>query len=231
VTGEIILAAGSALWLGILTSVSPCPLATNIAAVSYIGKRVDRQRLVLLSGTLYTLGRTLGYFAIAFIAIRSMISLPVVSLFLQRHMNQFLGPILVIAGILVMDVIPIPWLRGNELAARLQGKIDKLGMLGAFLLGLVFALSFCPVSAALFFGSLIPLATQYQSSVLMPVAYGFGTALPVVVFSILLAFAAHRVSTAFNVLTRVEPWMRRFTGIIFIVVGGYYCLMYLFNVL
>lgn len=223
-----VLGMGSAAWLGILTSISPCPLATNIAAVSYIGKRVDKPFKVLLAGKLYTLGRTISYFVIAFIAVQSIVSTPAVAMFLQRNMNQFLGPILTIAGILLLDFIPWPWTGGNGFAAKLQGKVDKLGLLGALLLGLVFALTFCPVSAALFFGSLIPLAVKHDSSVLMPVAYGIGTALPVVVFASLIAFATHRVSKAFNIITKVEPWMRRITAMVFIFVGSYYCLVYLF---
>jgi cytochrome c biogenesis protein CcdA len=108
--------------------------------------------------------------------------------------------------------------------------VDKLGVFGAFVLGLVFALTFCPVSAAFFFGSLVPLAIKYESSVLLPGLYGIGTALPVVVFSIIIAFAANRLGKAFNVLSTVEPWMRRLTAAAFILVGLYYCLVYLFGV-
>lgn len=222
---------GSALWLGILTSISPCPLASNIAAVSFIGKRVDRPQKVLLAGTLYTLGRTVSYFAVAFIVVQSIVSTPTVALFLQSNMNQILGPILIVAGVLLLDFIPWPWTGGNGLAAGMQKKVEKSGLLGALLLGLVFALTFCPVSAALFFGSLIPLAVKHESSVSMPIMYGVGTALPVVIFSALIAFATHRVSNAFNILTKVEPWMRRITAVIFIVVGGYYCLAYIFKLI
>lgn len=222
----LLLATGSALWLGILTSISPCPLATNIAAVSYIGKQVDKPMKVLLAGSLYTLGRTISYFAVAFIAVKSIVSTPTVAMFLQSNMNQFLGPILVVAGILLLDFIPWPWTGGGGISASLQNKVTRHGIWGALLLGLIFALTFCPVSAALFFGSLIPLAVKHESSVLMPVLYGMGTALPVVLFSALIAFATHRVSKAFNILTKVEPWMRRITGVIFIIVGGYYCLLY-----
>ncbi len=223
------VAAGTALWLGILTSISPCPLATNIAAVSYVGKRVGSPPMVLLSGLLYTLGRTISYFAVAFIAVKSLVSVPSVSMFLQSRMNQFLGPILFIVGILLLDLIPWPWVGGGKgFSSKLQAKIDKLGVLGAGLLGLLFALTFCPLSAALFFGSLVPLALKYESSILLPSLYGIGTALPVVIFSVVIAFAANRVSRAFNALTKIEPWMRRITAVIFILVGGYFCFTYLF---
>ena len=226
-----VLAMGSALWLGILTSISPCPLATNIAAVSYIGKRIDKPLKVLLAGKLYTLGRTISYFVVAFITVKSIAATPAVAMFLQSNMNQFLGPVLIIVGILLLDFIPWPWTGGGGVSASLQEKVNRHGILGALLLGLLFALTFCPVSAALFFGSLIPLAVRHESSILLPVIYGIGTALPVVMFSALIAFATHRVSRAFNILTRVEPWMRRLTAVVFILVGGYYCLIYIFKIM
>ncbi len=228
---SIYVAIGSALWLGILTSISPCPLATNIAAVSYVGKRVDRPVLVLFSGLLYTIGRTLSYFLVAFIAVKSIVSVPSVSMFLQGRMNQILGPVLFVVGLLLLDVIPWPWTGGRGFSEKLQGRVNKLGLWGAGLLGIVFALTFCPVSAALFFGSLIPLAVKHESSVLLPCLYGVGTALPVILFSAIIAFAANRVSKAFDALTSIEPWIRRITATIFILVGLYYCLVYIFEVL
>jgi cytochrome c biogenesis protein CcdA len=227
---SFVVAIGSALWLGILTAISPCPLATNIAAISYVGKRVGSPTMVLVSGVLYTLGRSLSYFVVAFVTVKSLASVPTVSMFLQGRMNQFLGPILLVAGVLLLNIIPWPW-TGGGFSSRLQGHVDKLGILGAGLLGMVFALTFCPVSAALFFGSLIPLSVKYDASVLLPGLYGVGTGLPVLILSGIIAFAANRVGRAFNVLTKVEPWMRRLTAVAFVLVGGYYCSVYLFGTL
>lgn len=228
---SIFIAIGSSFWLGILTSISPCPLATNIAAISYVGKRIDRPMSVLMAGLLYTIGRTLSYFLVALIAIRSVSAIPSVSMFLQGRMNQILGPLLILVGLLLLDVIPWPWKGGTGVSSKLQSRVDKMGLWGAGPLGLIFALTFCPVSAALFFGSLIPLAIKHQSSVLLPGLYGIGTALPVVIFSVILAFAAHFLSKAFNALTVFERWIRRITAIVFILIGGYYCLIFLFHVL
>jgi cytochrome c biogenesis protein CcdA len=146
-------------------------------------------------------------------------------------MNQLLGPGLILVGLLLLDVIPWPGKGGTGISSKLQSRVDKMGLWGAGLLGFVFALTFCPVSAALFFGSLIPLAIKHQSSVLLPGLYGIGTALPVVTFSLILAFAANFLSKAFNALTVFERWMRRITAVVFILVGGYYCLIFLFHVL
>lgn len=229
---SILVAAGSALWLGILTSISPCPLATNIAAISYVSKRVARPGLVMISGLLYMFGRMISYFVVALLVVKSLFSTPTVSMFLQQNMNRIIGPVVLIVGILLLDFIPWPWAgSGSNFFNRLQGRVDRLGIWGAGLLGLVFALTFCPVSAALFFGSLIPLSVKFESSVLLPSLYGIGTALPVIVFSVILAFAANRLSKAFNAMTIIEVWMRRLTAVVFIVIGVYYCLSYTFGVL
>ena len=229
---SLLLAVGSSLWLGLLTSISPCPLATNIAAISYVGKQVDKPPQVMVAGLLYTLGRTVSYVLIALLVVQSLLSMSAVAMFLQDHLNKVLGPLLVVVGLLLLDVIPWPWVgRGSSFVEKIQAKAGTMGLWGAGVLGLVFALTFCPVSAALFFGSLIPLAVSHESPVLLPSLYGVGTAVPVVVFAVILAFATNRLSKAFNVLTTVEKWMRRITAVVFILVGAYYILVYLFGVL
>ena len=221
-----LLAIGSAVWLGILTSISPCPLATNIAAITYIGKRVDRPGLVLISGLIYTVGRMLAYVAIAILVVASVLSIPDIAMFLQRNMNKILGPILILVGVLLLGVIKFR-LPGMGISEKLTRRIERMGILGAGVLGLLFALSFCPVSAALFFGSLIPLAIDHQSSVIMPTVYGIGTALPVVAFALLIAVGTRFVGTAFSRLTTIERWARRITAVVLIGVGIYYIWIYL----
>jgi len=221
-------AAASACWLGILTSISPCPLATNIAAITFIGNRFEKPRLVLLTGFLYTAGRTLTYVVLGMLLVASVLSIPELAMFLQQYMNKFLGPILILAGIFLLEIWR-PNLPGVSIGTKLQGRVEKYGIWGAALLGLVFALSFCPISAALFFGSLIPLAIEHESGVLMPTIYGVGTALPVVVVAILIAVGTKFVGTMFNKLTVFERWARRITGVVFLLVGIYYCLIYIFN--
>ena len=217
-------------WFGILTSISPCPLATNIAAISYIGKRVARPRLVLTAGLLYTVGRMAAYVVVALLILTSLASVPVVSTFLQRYMNILLGPVLMLIGMVLLGLIPVMF-GGRGISEKMQARADRSGIWGAGLLGVLFALSFCPVSAALFFGSLVSLAIKHNSPVMMPCIFGLGTALPVVLFSVLLAFSAHRVSRAFNMLTLFEKWARRGTGVLFLLVGIWYCLKYIFHVI
>jgi len=227
--GAILFAAVSALWLGILTSISPCPLATNIAAISFVGRRVGSTRQVLFSGLCYALGRVVAYLAIGILVVAGVLSIPGVSNFLQRYMNKILGPLLILVGMFLVELIQVT-IPGLTPGDKVQERAESAGVWGAGLLGIVFALSFCPVSAALFFGSLIPLSVKHGSRFVLPSLYGVGTGLPVIVFAVLIALGARSVGTAFNMLTKTEWWARRVTGGVFILVGVYYSLRYIFGV-
>ncbi|MFH1724926.1 MAG: aromatic aminobenezylarsenical efflux permease ArsG family transporter [Elusimicrobiota bacterium] len=222
------LAVLSAVWLGILTSISPCPLATNIAAISYIGKGLGRPSQVFLTGLLYTLGRMAAYVGVAVILLTWALSVPSVSFFLQNQMNKLLAPLLILVGMTLLELIriDIPW---PSIGSGIQKLADSLGIWAAAPLGAVFALSFCPVSAALFFGSLLPLAAKWDSSVGLPALYGLGTGLPVLGFAVVIAFGLNRLGAAFDKLTRFEWWARRITGGVFICVGVYLSLKYIFR--
>lgn len=219
-----------ALWLGILTSLSPCPLATNIAAISYIGRRLDNRTYVLGAGLLYMLGRTIVYVSLGTVLVSSTHAIPVVALFLEKYMNLILGPLLILVGIVLLDLIYIPFGRGTEMSEKLQKKIDRAGIWGALILGIIFSLSFCPVSAGLFFGSLFSYAIRYDSRFLFPGLYGIGTAITVVGFAVLLAFASNFIGKIFNKISVFEHWARRITAIIFIGAGIYISMKYIFNI-
>jgi cytochrome c biogenesis protein CcdA len=191
-----------AVWLGILTSISPCPLATNIAAISFIGKQVGKSSATLLSGLFYTLGRMLVYLALGAILVSSSQAVPQISFFLQEKMKIVMGPFLIVIGILLFDVTKISF-TGALLSRKSQERMVTSGIWGAFGLGAVFALSFCPVSAALFFGSTFGLAMQHQSRILIPGLYGIGTAAPVVLFAFAVAFSAHAVGSLFHKVSMV----------------------------
>jgi cytochrome c biogenesis protein CcdA len=218
--GSLWLAAGSALWLGILTSISPCPLATNIAAVSYVGRRLGSARAILLSGALYTAGRTIAYTALGAAAVWSLMSMVAVSGFLQGTFHRLLGPLLIALGLLLLGVIKLS-LPGGGLSERLRRRVDRAGVWGAGLLGIVFALAFCPVSAGLFFGGLIPLAADCGSPLVLPVLYGVGTALPVAVAAVVIAAGAGWIDRALGKVRVFERWARVVTAIVFIGVGLY----------
>ena len=227
---DALLVAGSALWLGILTSMSPCPLATNVAAISFVGRRVGSPRQVLLSGITYTAGRSLAYGLLGALLVFSLLSASAVSLALQKHMNRVLGPVLILVGMVLLDLLPIRLpTRGAESRARAWA--ENGGVWGAAALGILFALSFCPISAALFFGSLLPLAIRHESPWLVPSIYGVGTGLPVLVFALALGLGTGSVAGIFRRVTQAERWARLATGAIFIAVGIYYCLRYVFRVI
>jgi cytochrome c-type biogenesis protein len=222
------LAIASALWLGILTSISPCPLATNIAAISFIARKVDRMRAVLLSGLLYALGRTVAYLVLGVLIMAGLTASSEITLFLQRYLVQALGPALILVGMLLLGL----WRSTASVSlvgAGMQARAAQGGIGWAALLGILFALSFCPVSAGLFFGVLIPLAASHQSLFVLPLLYGIGTALPVLVFALLIAFASQRLGSAFDRLTQIEAWVRRVTGLIFVLAGLYYSLLYVYE--
>lgn len=225
----LLIAIATAVWLGILTSISPCPLATNIAAISFIGRRVDSTRFVLFAGLFYTLGRTLTYLVLGIFLVKSLLAAPYLSQVLQKYMNMLLGPILILVGMVLLELIN-PRVGGFTISERMQKRATGWGLGGALLLGIVFALSFCPTSAALFFGSLIPLAVKSESSVMLPFVYGAGTGLPVLLFALLIAFSAQSLGKFFNKLTQFEFWARRVTGVLFIIIGIYYTLVYVFGI-
>ena len=228
--GEIALGVGSAAWLGILTSISPCPLATNIVAISFIGRRVDNPGAAVATGLSYTVGRTVAYVVLASLLVWSLLSAPIVSHFLQKHMNRVLGPLLILVGMLLLGLIQFNT-RGSGFGERIGKRVGTWGIWGGLALGVVFALSFCPGSAALFFGSLVPLAVKYESAIVLPTAYGAGTALPVLAFAILIVFGAHTVGRAYDWIRQFEAWARRVTGVLFIGIGIYFCLTFIYRAL
>jgi cytochrome c biogenesis protein CcdA len=225
---DLLIPVASAFWLGILTSISPCPLATNIAAISYVSRRVDQPAGVLFAGLLYTGGRMLTYLLLGMLLAAGMLSAPMLSHILQKYMNMLLGPLLIVVGMILLELIPLN-LGSSTLSASLQKRVGDFGIWGACLLGIMFALSFCPTSAALFFGSLLPLALQQQSGILLPAVYGIATGLPVLLFAILLAMGVNSVARAYDRIVLFEKWARTITGVFFILVGIYYCLTVIFR--
>ena len=217
----------SALWLGILTSISPCPLASNIAAVSFIVKKIEHPLYVFNSGVFYTLGRVIGYTALGVLITSSLLSIPQTSYFLQHYLNKILGPVLIITGLLLLGVVNMPFL-SSSVSVKTAERVKDFGAFGSLLLGVLFALSFCPISAAIFFGSLLPLALKNSSPVVMPSLYGMGTGLPVLGFAVVLAFGVTNLEKVFRQVRVLEYWMKKITGIVFILVGIYYISAHIF---
>jgi cytochrome c-type biogenesis protein len=218
-TAELTL-YGGALWLGLLTAVSPCPLATNIAATAYLARRVESRQRAIASTLAYTLGRVGAYAAIAGLLALGMASAPAISQSLQRWMTPLLGPMLILTGMILLELLLLPISMSFSSQASAE-KWASRGLLGELVLGFVFALSFCPVSAALFFGSLIPLALG-SGNILLPVTlYGIGTASPVAVFALVMIFSTRAASNLAGGITRTQPWILKITGALLLIAGLY----------
>lgn len=224
---EVLIGFISAFWLGILTSISPCPLATNIAAVSFLSKKIAHPKVVFFSGLFYVIGRMVTYAVLGFIIIYSLLSIPTIANFLQKYMNKALGPLLIIAGLFLLDVFKfnIPSFRVSQ---HKQDTLAQSGIKGSFLLGIIFALAFCPSSAALFFGSLIPLSLAHKFGRSLPFIYGIATGLPVLIFALFISLGVKSVTGWFTKVTNFEIYARKITGAIFILVGIYYILAHIF---
>lgn len=222
---DALWSAGAAFWLGILTSVSPCLLATNVAAISFLARRADRVRHVLVASLGYIVGQAVAFVLLAASLVTSLLSVPLVAHALQKYMFRLLGPLLILCALFLLEMVALQ-LGSGRLKAWAQARAQGGGFSVAALLGIVFAMSFCPTTAALFFGSLLPLATAHQSAILLPLIYALGVALPVMVFSLLIALMAHRVAAAFARVGQVERWARHGTGGIFLVVGLYFTFRY-----
>ena len=227
ITGHSSIPAFSALLLGLITAISPCPLATNIAALAYVSRRAHERRRAVMTAVLYTMGRMFSYSVVGIIVIVAGIEIPGVASFLQNFGEQVLGPLLIAVGVIMLTISRIPLSLGGGRLSALGGKVADWGMIGGFLLGVLFALAFCPYSAVLFFGVLVPLALRSTGGVALPAVYAIGTGLPVLVFGVLLSAGVAGVSGWLNAVTRMEKVIRIVTAIVFIGVGMYYVVLWI----
>jgi cytochrome c biogenesis protein CcdA len=229
-SAELWAAALTALWTGVLTSLSPCPLATNLAALTYISKHSGSHRLAVLAhGGLYALGRALAYIFIGFLLVKSLLSAPSFSFFMQKYGGQALSPILVLAGMYMLEMFG----QGFEgfYAFDLSKFKPKAGAFSSMVMGFIFALAFCPVSAALYFGVIIPLAAKNSSPFSLPLLYGLGTALPVIVVAVALDLGLKKISAITGLAGKFEKFAKPATGWVFIAAGIYLGLRYIFGVI
>jgi cytochrome c-type biogenesis protein len=213
----------AAFALGLLTAIAPCPLATNITATAFIAKTINSRRKVLLSGLLYTLGRMFSYTVIGAIIYFGASKFQIAKLF-QGNGEKYIGFVLVILGLIMLDIIKLNFIKGGNWIDQLSDKFKTKGLLGAFLLGALFALAFCPYSGTLFFGMLVPMTIK--SGLAMPVLFSIGTGLPVILFAFVIAFSMEKLGMYFKAITKIEKVMRILAGVTFIVTGLYYINIY-----
>lgn len=211
----------TAILLGILTSVSPCPLATNIAAVSYLSKDLKNAKSALLNGAYYALGRAASYTLLAAVIYFGFSAFKI-SGFVQGWGERLFGPLLIMISLAMLGVIRIDLPSSSGGLEKARFWLARKGSYGVFLLGALFALAFCPYSAMLFFGVLIPLVLKSAGGLLLPLLFALGTGLPVIVFSFLIAFSAQKIGKAFRVAQAVEKFMRYAAAFVFMAIGIYY---------
>lgn len=214
----------TAFILGLMTAISPCPLATNITATAYLSKDITEKKRVLLNGIFYTLGRTFSYTVLGLIFCFGASKFQVAKL-LQNVGGVYLGIGLVIIGILMLDFIKINIPGLNKISQTVSQKNIRKNYLNAFLLGVLFALAFCPYSGVLYFGILIPMTISAPSGLLLPPVFAIATGLPVIIIAYLLAYSMSNVGKFYNKMKSFEVWFRRIISVIFIVVGVYYIIV------
>jgi cytochrome c biogenesis protein CcdA len=216
----------AAFFIGLMTAFSPCTLATNITAIAFISKKIDNNRHTLLAGSIYTLGRMVAYIAVASVIVFFGMNIQFIALGLQHYGELLLGPFLIACGIYLLDIIPFGSLPGScrisSFSSGVTANLAERGYLGAFLLGVISAMSFCPFSVVLFFAMLIPLALGAGDPVLIPAVFAIATGLPVIVISYLLVTGVGKCSGIVKKVGEIEPWIRRAVAAVFIVVGLYY---------
>jgi cytochrome c-type biogenesis protein len=210
----------SALILGLMTAISPCPLATNITAIGFISKDIESQRRVFYNGLIYTLGRAVTYtfIGLAFFFGASQFKF---SIFFQTWGEKLLGPLLIIIGLFMLGVIKLKIPGVGSLTEKMENSM-KGGFWGVLLLGIVFALAFCPYSGVLYFGMLIPMTISSAGGLYLPLVFALATGIPVIIFAWLIAFSVGSIGKLYNKMKTFEKWFRRIIAGLFIVVGVYY---------
>lgn len=216
----------TAFLLGLLTAISPCPLATNIAAIGFIGKNIESRKVIFRDGLLYTLGRIVAYTLLGAVLIAVLeegASLFGIQKFIARYGEMIIGPALLLIGLFLLfgDRLSLPSFGFKGNGERLVGH----GGWGALLLGVLFALAFCPTSGVLYFGMLIPMSATTTAGYLLPVLFAIATALPVLAVAWVLAFSAQRIGEMYGKIQTVQKWLNTVVGILFLAIGVFYCVI------
>jgi len=210
----------TAMILGLMTAISPCPLATNISAIGFISRDIENKNRVFINGLVYTLGRAISYTGLALILFFGASKMHVSMLF-QGWGEKILGPLLILIGLFMLDVIRIKFPGFSGISEKLENKV-KGSYWGTLLLGMIFALAFCPYSGVLYFGMLIPMTIASAKGLYLPVVFAVTTGLPVILFAWILAFAVGNLGNFYKQIKTFERWFRRIVAVLFIVVGIYY---------
>ena len=216
----------SAFSLGIMTAISPCPLATNITAIAFISKDLENKNRVFISGLIYTLGRAIAYTSLGLLFFFGASQFELGGFF-QSNGEKFLGPLLIIIGILMLDIIRINFPGFSKLTKKYEEKGTN-SYWSVLFIGILFALAFCPYSGVLFFGMLIPITITSAKGLYLPIVFAIATGLPVIIISYLLAYTISGIGNFYNKVKLFEKWFRRVVAVLFIGVGIYYMVLFFF---
>lgn len=214
----------TAFLLGLLTALSPCPLATNIAAIGFIGKDIENRKRIFLNGILYTVGRIISYTLLGTVLI--MVLKGGSSMFgIQKTVSSWgemvLGPLILLIGLFILcgDRLNLPKFGFSGNAEGLARK----GGWGALTIGMLFALAFCPTSGVFYFGMLIPMSAATDAGYFLPVVFAVATSIPVLAVARILAFSMQQMGRFYGRMQKIQKWMNIVVGAVFIIIGIYYC--------
>jgi cytochrome c biogenesis protein CcdA len=210
----------TAFILGLMSSLGPCTLATNITAIGFISRDIENRRRVFISGLIYTLGRAFSYTALGVLLYFGASQLKI-SMIFQGWGEKLIGPLLILIGLFMLEVIKLKLPGFSKITDRV-GERSRKSHWSTFLLGMVFAMAFCPYSGVLYFAMLIPITISSVSGLFLPVVFAIGTGLPVIIFAWLLAYAVGNVGSLYNKIRDFDKWFRRIMSVLFIIVGIYY---------
>ena len=210
----------TAMVLGFMTAISPCPLATNITAVGFISKDIENRNRIFLNGILYTAGRVISYTGLAFVLFLGADQLKL-SGFFQKYGEMIIGPLLLVIGLFMLGILKVKFPALSGLTSKMEER-KRWGALDAVLLGMIFALAFCPYSGVLYFGMLIPLTVSSASGLYLPVVFAVATGIPVIIFAYVLAYTVSGIGSLYKRIKTFEFWFRRLVAVLFIGVGVYY---------
>jgi cytochrome c biogenesis protein CcdA len=210
-----------AFLLGLMTAISPCPLAMNITAIAYIGKDIEQKRRIFTNGLIYTLGRAISYTTIGVILYSGASKFKIAGFFSQNS-EKFIGPVLIIIGLLMLDFFRIKFPSFGKITDWIQGNTKRGSWYSSLFMGIIFALAFCPYSAVLYFGMLIPISISSATGLYLPLVFAIATGLPVIIVAYLLAFSVSSIGNFYNSLQIFQKWLNRIVAIVFIIIGFYY---------
>ncbi|MFH0875399.1 MAG: aromatic aminobenezylarsenical efflux permease ArsG family transporter [archaeon] len=216
----------AAFFIGLMTAISPCPLATNITAIAFISRKIEHSKHTFLVGLIYTIGRMFTYVLIASLIVLAGTNTQGIALFLQKYSEKIIGPLLLLFGLIMLEIIKLPISESNGKLDKIKEKLSRKGYLGSFLLGVLFALAFCPFSGVLYFGMLIPLALKAGDAFFIPGVFAIATGLPVIIFSLILSYSVSKIGSVMNKVSQVEKLVRIGASIIFIIIGIYYIIKF-----